>query len=174
MGIQVITTSLIMILILNVVSIASASPNSYAPKLKIGQGTSSNWAGYAVDGAVGSVSDVTGSWTVPKVATVKQSGQRQYSSFWVGIDGDSSSNVEQIGTDSDIQNNNPVYYVWYELYPNPCYRITSMKINPGDKMTTDVSYDNSKNSFNSQNYRYVNWAIIQHTFYCKFCTEKLS
>ena len=40
-----------------------------------------------------------------------------YSSFWVGIDGYSSSSVEQLGTDSDCAGNTPDYYAWWEMYP---------------------------------------------------------
>src|SRR5215472_3488086 len=66
------------------------------------QVTSSNWSGYAVTGAKGSVSDVTGSWIVPTMdCSTTPTG---YSAMWVGIDGYSSNTVEQIGTESDCVN----------------------------------------------------------------------
>jgi hypothetical protein len=76
---------------------------------------SSNWSGYSIDGAAGSVTDVKGSWTVPSVTV--SSGANKYAAAWLGIDGDNSNTVEQIGTDSDQKNGNPVYYAWYEMYP---------------------------------------------------------
>jgi hypothetical protein len=76
---------------------------------------SSNWSGYSVDSAAGAVSDVRGSWTVPRVTV--SSGGNKYAATWLGIDGDNSNTVEQIGTDSDQKNGQPVYYAWYEMYP---------------------------------------------------------
>src|SRR5215831_3494434 len=67
------------------------------------QVSSTNWSGYAITGAKGSVSDVRASWVVPSIVGQCPSTD-QYSSFWVGIDGYSSNTVEQIGTDSDCQN----------------------------------------------------------------------
>ena len=61
-----------------------------------------------------SVSYVAGSWVVPTVST-KTNG---YSSVWVGIDGYSSSTVEQIGTEEDVVNGKATYYAWYEMYPS--------------------------------------------------------
>src|SRR5262245_38418315 len=72
--------------------------------------TSSNWSGYAVTGAPGSVTDVQGSWVVPAVTC--SGGPNQYAAIWVGIDGFNSNTVEQTGTDSDCQNGTPTYYAW--------------------------------------------------------------
>ena len=66
-----------------------------------------------------------------------------YSSFWVGIDGYSSSTVEQVGTDSDCDGNNPTYYAWFEFYPNPSYEILGLKLSPGNKVSAVVSYNGS-------------------------------
>jgi hypothetical protein len=101
--------------------------------------TSTNWSGYAVTGAKGSVTDVKASWIVPAV-TCPPTGD-QYSSFWVGIDGYSSNTVEQIGTDSDCQNGKPVYYAWYEFYPHPSFMITSVSIKVGHMISAEVSAD---------------------------------
>src|SRR5689334_9151091 len=73
--------------------------------------TSTNWSGYSVTGANGSVNDVKGTWTVPSV--VNCTSANQYASFWIGIDGYESNTVEQIGTDSDCQNGSPTYYAWF-------------------------------------------------------------
>jgi hypothetical protein len=98
--------------------------------------TTGNWSGYAVTGANGSVTDVTGSWVVPSVnCGVTPSAD---ASLWVGIDGFSSNTVEQIGTDSDCVNGQPVYFAWYEFYPHWSYEI-SLKISPGDLIFAEVS-----------------------------------
>lgn len=52
--------------------------------------TSTNWSGYANTGAT--FTDVKGSWTEPTATC--SSGQTAYSSFWVGIDGDTTNTVE--------------------------------------------------------------------------------
>ena len=75
---------------------------------------------------------------VPSVTCTSTSNQ--YSSFWVGIDGYSSSTVEQIGTDSDCISGNPTYYAWYEFYPKPSSRVNSIAVQPGDKMSAEVKY----------------------------------
>ena len=67
--------------------------------------TSVNWSGYAVETNLASpqeyaFTDVTGSWIVPSVS----SSQTAYSSTWIGLDGDSSNTVEQIGTEQDYIN----------------------------------------------------------------------
>ena len=99
--------------------------------------TSGNWSGYAVTGAKGSVTDVKGSWIVPAIAGTCPS-TNQYSSFWVGIDGYTSSTVEQIGTDSDCVNGKAVYYAWYEFYPHFSYTIP-LTVKPGDTIFAEVT-----------------------------------
>ncbi len=101
-----------------------------------GTSTSSNWSGYAVTGS--SFTSAKASWVVPK-ATCTSSGD-QYASFWVGLDGYSSTTVEQTGSDSDCVGTKPSYYAWYEFYPHPSFRITSLTIKPGDSMSASVTY----------------------------------
>ena len=103
-----------------------------------GTSTSTNWSGYAVLGS--SFTSAEASWTVP---TAKCSSGDQYAAFWVGLDGYSSSTVEQTGTDSDCVGKNPSYYAWYEFYPNPSYEITSLTIKPGDRISSKVVYSGS-------------------------------
>ena len=105
--------------------------------------TSSNWSGYAVNGAAGSVSYVAGTWTVPTVST-STSG---YSAVWVGIDGYSSSSVEQLGTGEDVSGGQASYYAWYEMYPAGSVTINSMTVKPGDSMTASVAYNATNKDF---------------------------
>ena len=99
--------------------------------------SSTNWSGYAVSSAPNSVTAVSGSWTVP---TVKGTGSA-YSSAWVGIDGYTSSTVEQTGTESDLVNGVAQYSAWFEMYPNAEVTIP-LAIHPGDKMSASVTYAN--------------------------------
>src|SRR3984957_8137298 len=105
---------------------------------------STNWSGYAATGANGAFSSVSASWKEP---TATCSGNRrrtdQYSSFWVGLDGYSSSSVEQTGTDSDCVGTSPSYYGWYEMYPaNPVN--FSNPVRPGDSMSASVTFSGTK------------------------------
>jgi hypothetical protein len=101
---------------------------------------STNWSGYAVEGS--SFTKALGSWTVPTVNCSKT--PNTYSSFWVGIDGWTSSTVEQNGTDSDCDGSSPSYYAWYEFYPNPSYEITSVSVSPGNHISASVTYSGSE------------------------------
>jgi Peptidase A4 family len=114
---------------------------SIAPLFHSVATTSTNWSGYAAETNLNSpqaaaFTAVSGSWTVP---TVTGSGT-SYSSIWVGLDGYSSSTVEQIGTDSDLVNGVPTYYAWYEMYPSDSVTVTTLTINPGDKISASVNY----------------------------------
>ena len=107
--------------------------------------TSTNWSGYAAETnlnapASGSVSAVTGTWTVP---TVTGSGTA-YSSVWVGIDGYSSSTVEQLGTEQDVVNGQAQYYAWYEMYPSNSVNITTLTVQPGNTISASVTYASGK------------------------------
>ena len=111
-----------------------------------GSYTSTNWSGYAVTGATGSVTSVNGSWTVPAVTPGTSRTTTYYSAFWVGIDGFSSSTVEQTGTISQIQGTTATYYAWYEFYPSPMYQIP-MSVKPGDQISATVTYTGASRSF---------------------------
>jgi hypothetical protein len=112
----------------------------HAPRNSPARGTSTNWSGYAVDGA--NATQVIGTWTQPTATCMP--GEKSWSSPWVGIDGDASKTVEQTGTDSDCVNGIPYYYAWYEMYPKGTVKIP-LAVNPGDTITGAVSY--SANAF---------------------------
>ncbi len=138
-----IAIALAAVSILAVSSMAlSDTPLTSSPRIHIRDGTSYNWAGYAVETNLnspqsGAVTDVKGSWKVPVVNC--KSTPNAYSSFWIGIDGYSSSSVEQTGTDSDCSSKNPKYYAWYEMYPAYPVKL-NINIRPGDVMTAEVRY----------------------------------
>jgi Peptidase A4 family len=120
--------------------LASASANHV---IIVGHGASSssvtsvNWSGYAVTAAAGSITEAQGSWIVPSVTC--GSKQTSYSAFWVGIDGYSSTTVEQTGTDSDCSKGTPHYYAWYEFYPKASKDI-SLPVHYGNVISASVTY----------------------------------
>ncbi len=122
---------------------------------------SANWSGYA--DVNDTYNSVTSSWVEP-AANCNNSGgglgslggllggllggPSSASSFWVGLDGYTSSSVEQIGTDSDCNGTTPSYYAWYEMYPNPSVTLPSQYVvYPGDHMTALVSSNSGGTSF---------------------------
>src|SRR3974390_677388 len=105
-----------------------------APNIRLRAGTSTNWAGYAVAGAPGSFTNVSASWTQPSVTCGPQT---TYSAYWVGLDGDTTSTVEQIGTEADCIGGVAVYSSWYEMYPHRSYD-TPLPVSPGDTYQASV------------------------------------
>ena len=98
------------------------------------QAESTNWSGYAA--TTGTYTSVTASWTEP--AGICTSGD-QYAAFWVGLDGYSSSTVEQTGSEVDCVGKTAEYYAWYEAYP-AASRDYSNPVKAGDQFTATVTY----------------------------------
>ncbi|HJU36664.1 MAG TPA: G1 family glutamic endopeptidase [Gaiellaceae bacterium] len=103
------------------------------PASLIGHSTSLNWSGYA--SIKSTFDDVKGSWIQP---AAKCNGKSTYSSFWVGLDGYSSSTVEQLGTEADCSKGKPVYYAWWEIFPDPSRMISRFVVTPGATYTAQV------------------------------------
>ena len=114
-----------------------ATPNRWhGPVHMRTNSTSTNWSGYAVTG--GRYTSVSASWTQP---TATCSGTA-YSSFWVGLDGDTSGTVEQTGTDADCSGSTPQYYAWYEMYPKFPVNLSGT-VRPGDHLSASVTTNGS-------------------------------
>ncbi|MGO8872937.1 MAG: G1 family glutamic endopeptidase [Acidimicrobiales bacterium] len=104
---------------------------------------STNWSGYAGTGS--GFDAVTGRWMVPAVTCTGTS--TTYSSEWIGIDGDTSSSVEQDGTEADCLGGTPSYDAWYELYGDSSQNggdeielsRATYPVSPGDSMTASVT-----------------------------------
>jgi hypothetical protein len=102
--------------------------------------SSTNWSGYAATGSSGAFNAVSASWVQP--AATCSSGN-QYSAFWVGLDGYSSSTVEQTGSEADCSGRTAEYSAWYEMYPAyPVYFNNTVK--PGDNFSSSVTYTNGE------------------------------
>jgi hypothetical protein len=111
-------------------------PHTTHPGARNATTNSANWSGYAATSGNGSFTSVSSSWVEP---TGKCSSGNQYSSFWVGLDGYSSSSVEQTGSEVDCSGRTPQYYSWYEMYP--AYPVNfSNTVRPGDHFTGSVRY----------------------------------
>lgn len=96
---------------------------------------SSDWAGWDVTGGI--YTSVAARWTEPKVTCSMVPNSS--SAFWVGLDGDTSTSVEQTGTQANCVNGVAEYQAWYEFYPSPSVNLTQV-VKPGDTMSASVSY----------------------------------
>jgi hypothetical protein len=111
--------------------------------------TSNNWSGYVADVQQNPVASggwnpqtnvvtyVSGSWVVPKVG----GSGTGYSAVWVGIDGNNTQYLEQIGTEEDVVKGKTSYYAWFEMLPQQQTEqvISGMTISPGDSITASVA-----------------------------------
>ncbi len=105
---------------------------------------SGNWAGYVEYGTI--FNSVAGSWVVPTVTCA--AGSNLLSMQWVGIDGQSSPTVEQVGTQTGCSNGVPTYNAWYEMWGdaaiNGGYAVDinsgSYPLRPGDSVSASVRY----------------------------------
>lgn len=101
-----------------------------------GEASSSNWSGYAAYGTT--FTQVEGSWVQPEATCNLRGHQLALAAFWVGLDGYKSNTVEQTGTEADCEGKKPIYYAWYELYPERLFSI-EMKVRPGDEFHAEVT-----------------------------------
>lgn len=106
------------------------------PSLRVkglSQVQSTNWSGYADTGS--GFSTVTGSWTEPGVSCTSTTS---LAAFWVGLDGYSSSSVEQDGTLIECYGGAAYYYTWWEMYPTNAIQVVGSTLHAGDSITASV------------------------------------
>jgi Peptidase A4 family len=116
---------------------ATSSPVVGGPMQHLLAGTSSNWSGYA--STDGPFSSVSASWVQP---TGNCTTKSTYSAFWVGLDGDGTSTVEQTGSEVDCVAGVPQYDAWYEMYPAFAHNYAN-PVEPGDHFTAAVTASGS-------------------------------
>lgn len=105
---------------------------------------SSNWSGYVDTGAT--FDAVSGTWTVSSLTCPTSASN--YSATWVGIDGNTSSTVEQDGTEADCIDGAPSYDAWFEMYGDSSVNggdevelsPSTYPVSPGDVMVATVSF----------------------------------
>lgn len=107
-----------------------------------------NWTGYVLTSKVGGeASYVSGLWTIPKVNC--SSPQEKEVFIWVGLGGQGSNPLEQVGT--ELQCFQGTYYSFgaYEFWPseNNSVRITGFSFLPGDVISASVRLVNSSAYF---------------------------
>lgn len=100
------------------------------------QVSSTNWSGYADDNTKGNkYATITGKWKEPSVSCTSTTS---LAAFWVGIDGYSSSSVEQDGTLAECYLGTAYYFSWWEMYPSNAIQVVGQSVAPGDSISTSV------------------------------------
>ena len=83
---------------------------------------------------------IYGYFAVPNVASQTAGTGNAYSSIWVGLDGNGTSDLIQDGTESDWVGGKAVYDAWVEVLPAAETVLTGLKIAAGDAIYTTTSY----------------------------------
>jgi hypothetical protein len=109
-----------------------------------------NWTGYAAVAHKNvALRYVSASFYVPSLDCANSpagSAGPASAAQWVGLDGDTSATVEQIGINGYCDNGTPAYYAWYQLYPAGLVTLTTA-INAGDAISASVYYDASTREY---------------------------
>jgi Peptidase A4 family len=100
----------------------------------VSQVESTNWSGYADTGS--GFSQAAASWTEPSASCSRHT--TSYAAFWVGIDGYSSSTVEQDGTIIECYHGSAFQYSWWEMYPTNDIQVVGSSVAAGDSITASV------------------------------------
>jgi hypothetical protein len=125
------------------------------PRFSQSFAASANWSGYQASSdpdyqgaGPGSFLGAFMKFTVPNVSAPDASTPVS-SSIWPGI-GTGSSTADtliQAGSEQDVQCSaascSPVYYFWYELFPQESQQLINLTASPGDQVGAFVEYDPS-------------------------------
>jgi hypothetical protein len=116
----------------------------HGPIIRSGTDTSKNWSGEVVflppsAPAGAKFLLVAGEWTVPSPAPAADDFQLYYCASWIGIDGDNSGDVLQVGVECEAQKalQEPgevrrTIYPWWEWFPENEIQITNLAVSAGD------------------------------------------
>jgi hypothetical protein len=124
-------------------SVSRSDISHHPSNAEAGTKGSSNWSGYEAQAAKGSYNSVQGEWNVPTIV-FGENGYQTWSSFWVGLDGDGTTDLIQAGTNQNYLEVGSFtaasYYAWTELVPNQAteQEVTGFTVNPGDDIFVQV------------------------------------
>ena len=114
---------------------------------------SNNWSGYWAVGSWSGASFINAqaSFSVPSVRCAGTS--TGYADHWSGLGGEgyaaaNGTGLESAGVAEQCADGTSSYQAWWETYPQPQTDVFS--VNPGDAITTDVSYDITSDAHHGQ------------------------
>ena len=100
-------------------------------------GDGSNWAGYVASAARVNFTDARATWVQPAVSCL--AGRPTYMSNWVGLGGDRTPDLEQIGSEADCgADGQATYSSWFELVPSMSGS-PNVAVRPGDVISASVT-----------------------------------
>jgi hypothetical protein len=105
------------------------------------QGATYNWGGYVDSASPGAFTAVSASWLQPATFC---SREQRVTAFWVGLDGWTSTTVEQDGTIAYCFEGVPYYYSWWEMFPAGVVFVGST-VQPGDLIKASVTVSGGSN-----------------------------
>ena len=97
-----------------------------------------NWSGYAAAGNRGAFTSAQSTFVVPALSSCGPA-ESSASSFWSGIDGFSSSTVEQAGVDVYCSDGSRLSFAWYEVYPQAPIVLPQVTVRSGDTVVASVN-----------------------------------
>jgi hypothetical protein len=102
---------------------------------------STNYAGYAATDFARQAAyhRVGGRWVVPPAAC--SPGKNADASIWVGMTGEAVDQnlLAQLGSATDCQGGQPLYYLWWEMFPAPSVQL-DLPLRAGDLVTAAVAF----------------------------------
>jgi hypothetical protein len=123
-------------------------PGGHAPR-NVTAVRSTNWSGWADQAcSTCTLRYVNVNFTAPAIncAGVTTSGDT-YVSEWSGLDGLFTQTVEQTGVGAFCDTTTPVYYTWYEMYPQLPVVFTITGFGPGDAVNANVYYNSATRQY---------------------------
>jgi hypothetical protein len=102
---------------------------------------SSNWSGYVGGPPDAEWTMASANWVQPAITCPNKTSEEV--TFWVGIDGYSSSTVEHGGTLAKCTAGKASYSTWWQMYPG-AIQIVGSTVHPGDKISASVTRTGTK------------------------------
>lgn len=97
--------------------------------------TTMNWAGYVSKG--GTYTAISGSWQIPSVTVGSDSAASD--ATWIGIGGDTSSDLIQVGTENIVEDGQVASSTFFEELPNSSENIPTVTVSAGDKVSASIT-----------------------------------
>jgi hypothetical protein len=106
------------------------------------------WSGYVVTPSTTTFTSVSANWVQPKVTCPKKSSPNAdaWSLFWVGLDGSTTTTVEQGGSEAQCMSGKPHYTAWWEMYPTNSIQ-PSFSIAAGDHISASVVWSSTNDTY---------------------------
>lgn len=118
-----------------------STPNLSAGIEGAAQAGSYNWGGYVDSSSAGAFTAVSATYVQP-IAICSQ--EQRAAAFWTGLDGWTSTTVEQDGTLAYCFEGKSYYFSWWEMFPTGVI-LVGETVQPGDLITASVTVSGGSN-----------------------------